>query len=91
MWFLLLGCFLAGFAGYAIGRIGHIYGGRLNGPHHWIPGAFLFLPGAFFTNTYMLLMFSFGAGLIISDLKDFLDLKIWGADDNEIFTFWGID
>ena len=88
---LLLSCILLGFTGYIIGRIGHIYGGHLNSPHHWIYGALLFFPGIIFNNQFIFLMFSLGFGLIISDLKDFLNLQLWGVDDVEIKNFWGID
>jgi len=88
---ILFNCVLLIFAGYAIGRMGHIYGGHLNAPHHWIYGAMLFFPGVVFSNEIIFLMFSFGLGLIISDLKDFLNLKLWGIDNVEIKKFWGID
>ena len=88
---LILLCFISGFAGYSIGRIGHIYGGHLNGPDHWIYGAVMFLPGLVFSNVYIFLLFSFGLGLIISDLKDFLNLKFWGPDEVRVKVFWHID
>jgi len=91
MLLLLANCFLVGFLGYAIGRIGHIYLGKTDGPHHWIYGALMFVPGLYVFNLYIFLLFAFGMGLIISDLKDFLELKIWGVDDVEVLKFWHID
>jgi len=88
---LLLQCLLIGFTGYAIGRIGHIYWGHLKGPDHWIYGVLLFLPGLFFINQSIFFLFSFGAGLIISDLKDFFNLKLYGEDNVEIKKFLGVD
>lgn len=84
-------CFLVFCIAYAIGRLGHIYGGHFNGPRHWMFGAILFLPGLFFSNIYIFLLFSFAAGLMVSDLMDFLNLKIWGVDDVEVKKFWEID
>ena len=90
MW-ILLNCVLVFCISYAVGRVGHIYGGHLNTPDHWIYGALMFLPGLFFSNIYIFLLFSFGLGFIISDLKDFLDLKFYGPDEVLVKKFWGID
>ena len=51
----------------------------------------MFVPGLYVFNLYIFLLFAFGMGLIISDLKDFLELKIWGVDDVEVLKFWHID
>lgn len=80
-----------GFAGFTIGRIGHIYGGHLTGLDHWIYGALIFIPGMVYTGMFIFLMFSFGTGLIISDLKDFINWKCWGPDEVEVLRFWHID
>jgi uncharacterized membrane protein YgaE (UPF0421/DUF939 family) len=82
------------FIGFAIGRIGHILGGDLNAPHHWIYGILLIIIGAvlwFYKKEWSLYFIFFGIGLTISDLKDMLDLKFYGVDDVEIKKFWGID
>ena len=88
---IFLNCILVVFISYSIGRVSHIYGGHLNTPDHWIYGALMFLPGLFFSNIYIFLLFSFGLGFIISDLKDFFDLKFWGPDEDGVKKFWGID
>lgn len=85
------------FGGYLLGRWGHYY---LNiwlknpkwAPHHWIYGLVLIIPGLSFFKYYYLgtLMFSFGAGQFISDLKDFLQLKFIGPDEEGKKIFWGI-
>ena len=79
------------FIGYAIGRIGHIYGGNFNGPHHWLFGLFLFLPGVFLNSFAGYLIFFFGFGVFIGDLKDFINFKVWGRDNVGTLNFWGID
>jgi H+/Cl- antiporter ClcA len=87
------------FLGYIIGRFGDYY---LNfwmkdpswAPHHWIYGLILIAFGTFYLgNNLGLWAISFGAGLFISDLKDFLELKVIGSD-NKIKSqrhFWHID
>jgi hypothetical protein len=90
---------VAAFLGYLVGRWSDNY---LNfwmkdpgwAPHHWIYGAILMIVGIFyFKNNLEIWIFSFGAGLFISDLKDFLDLKFFGADkkNKENRKFWHID
>jgi hypothetical protein len=32
-----------------------------------------------------------GLGLLISDLKDFFNLKFFGPDDIKVKKFWGVD
>ena len=88
---LLLLYFLVFFAGFAVGRIGHIMGGYLDGPDHWIYGVVLFAPGIWHTAPWIFLLFAFGTGLIISDFKDLLNLKFWGPDKVEVLRFWHID
>jgi len=89
----------AGFLGYLIGRWGDHY---LNfwmkdpgwAPHHWIYGLILMAAGLFLLkNNLEVWIFSFGTGLFISDLKDFLDLKFIGKDNKEKNQrrFWHID
>lgn len=78
------------FLGFAIGRIGHILGGHLKSPHHWIYGLILTIVGLFLRkNPWGIPIFSFGAGLFISDLKDFLALKFYGVDDVKERSFGG--
>ena len=83
----ILNVLAAAFLGYLLGRWGDNY---LNfwlkdpawAPHHWIYGAMLMVVALFFfKNNLELLIFYFGAGLLISDLKDFLDLKFIGKDN----------
>jgi len=89
----------AGFIGYVIGRWGDNY---LNfwlkdpdwTPDHWIYGFFLMAYSLLFLiNIWGLYLFSFGLGLLISDLKDCLDLKFYGSDKKEKSQrkFWHID
>jgi len=82
----------AGFMGFAAGRIGHIYWGYLRAPHHWIYGFILIILGSVFRKySFGLPAFFFGAGLYISDFKDFLKLKIIDPDKPGEKKFWGID
>jgi hypothetical protein len=89
----------AAFLGYLLGRWGDYY---LNfwlkdpnwTPHHWIYGLILMIVGLFlFKNNLGLWIFSFGLGLFVSDLKDFLNLKFIGKDGKEKSQrkFWHID
>ncbi|KKQ73165.1 MAG: hypothetical protein US94_C0037G0009 [Berkelbacteria bacterium GW2011_GWB1_38_5] len=80
------------FLGFAVGRVGHILGGQLKSPHHWIYGLILIIVGIIFRkNTWGIWALSFGIGLFISDLKDFMTLKFYGVDDVKIKKFWEID
>jgi len=90
---------LAAFLGYLVGRWGDYY---LNfwlkdpvwAPHHWIYGLVLIIIGVFFFKTNLgLWAIFFGAGLFVSDLKDFLDLKFIGKDNKtkKQRKFWNID
>lgn len=84
--------------GYLIGRWSDYY---LNfwlkdpswAPHHWIYGLILMVAGLVLRNDLGLWMFFFGAGLFISDLQDFLDLKFIGKDnkDKSQRRFWHIN
>ncbi len=88
---LLLLYLWVAFAGFAIGRLGHIMGGHLDGPDHWIYGVILFVPGIWHSGPFIFIFFAFGAGLIISDFKDLLNMKYWGPDKVEKLRFWHID
>ena len=83
---------IIGFAGYAMGRVGHMMGGHLKAPHHWIYGAVLVIGGVFFWSHWIgIVAVVFGIGLFISDLKDFTQGKWYGVDDPGPKRFWGID
>ncbi|OGC38564.1 hypothetical protein A2V54_03905 [candidate division WWE3 bacterium RBG_19FT_COMBO_53_11] len=88
---------LLAFAGYLLGRFGHAY---LNvwlenpdwAPHHWIYGAILMVVGFFFRDKpWGWAVFFFGLGHFISDLKDFINLKFIGPDEEGPQKFWGVD
>lgn len=90
---------VAGFLGYIAGRFGDYY---LNFwlkdpawvPHHWIFGLIMVIAGLFFFKDNLgLWIFSFGLGLFISDLKDFLNFKFIEPDrkTKENRKFWNID
>lgn len=80
------------FVGFAIGRVGHILGGHLNTPDHWIYGVLSIIVGSvFYRHSWGVALIAFGVGHTISDLKDMLDLKFYGPDEVEIKKFWGID
>lgn len=79
----ILICFL----GYIIGRIGDYYAGHWDFFHHWIYGAILFIFGSFIHPYFCY----FGIGLIISDMKDFINLEIYGPDRKTTKNFWGFD
>ena len=80
------------FASYTIGRIGHILGGHLKAPHHWIYGVIALIVGIilYYQEAGIYLML-FGIGFIISDFKDMIELKFYGVDDAKVKKFWGID
>lgn len=80
------------FVGYAVGRVGHIYGGHLNTPHHWIYGVLAIIVGAFFhSHSWGVWLIAFGIGHTISDFKDMLALKFYGPDEPGPKHFWGLD
>ena len=90
--------FISAFIGYVIGRWGDNY---VNfwmrdpnwTPHHWIYGALLMVVAFFIKDNLNLWVFSFGLGVLISDLKDFMKFKIIGSDGKEKskIKFWHID
>jgi len=94
---IIINLLVVAFLGYVIGRFGDYY---LNfwindppAPHHWIYGLVLIPAGSFYLESLGVLIMSFGFGLFISDLKDFLDFKFWGKDGKtkEVRRFWHID
>lgn len=79
------------FIGFALGRLGDKWGGHLNGPHHWIPGLVLMIGGGMYWQQFWGIMaISFGIGLFVSDLNDFLHGRIWGVDEPHEWKFWSI-
>jgi hypothetical protein len=88
----ILELFGAAFFGFAIGRVGHIFGGHLNTPDHWTYGVLAIFMGAFFyKELWGVVLIAFGIGHTISDLKDMLNLKFYGPDKVDVKRFWGID
>ena len=93
-WYYLL---FSTFAGYLLGRFGHAYlnvwvGNPSWAPHHWIYGAILMIVGLIFHNKpWGWLVFAFGIGHFVSDLKDFWELKFIGPDVEGPTNFWVID
>ena len=81
------------FSGYTAGRIGHIYGGHLKAPHHWIYGVAMTFGGKMVWNNFFgFAVILFGIGLWISDFKDFQNLKVdFSPDLVENKKFWGFD
>lgn len=85
---------IAGFLGYIIGRLSHILTKWFNpnSPHHWIYGLLLIILGVIYWQQPLAkYAFSFGVGHFISDLKDLLELKFIGPDEEGPKKFWGID
>jgi len=86
------------FIGYVIGRWSDSYlniwmGDPFWAPHHWIYGIILIIAGLFFLEDYFLgiFLFSLGLGHFISDLNDFMDLKVFGSDGKDKMRFWDVD
>ena len=96
--FAIINFLLPAFLGYLLGRFGDYY---LNfwlkdppAPHHWIYGFILMIAGFFFfKNNFQLWTVGFGAGFLVSDLKDFLSLEFYGKDNKNKTKrkFWNID
>jgi len=79
------------FIGFVLGRIGHMFGGQIKSPHHWIYGFILIVASSFLKENLSFLVLLFGLGVFISDFKDFLNLKFYGVDDIEVKKFWRVD
>lgn len=95
---MLLLFLLIGFLGYIIGRWADNYLNFWTGdldwiPDHWIYGLALMIGSPFFEGLTAVLVFSFGLGHFISDLKDFMNLKAFGSDrkNKSSVRFWHID
>lgn len=85
---LILGGSLVGFTA---GRLGDKWGGHLNVPHHWIYGVLSFNVGLFLLSSWAgVLLPSFGVGHFISDLDDFLHMRVIGVDEPHEWKFWSI-
>jgi len=86
---------LASLSGYALGRLGHIFGGNIWFiPHHWIFGVIILIIPFFIKKIswgVKLIIILFALGVILSDFKDFVDLKIFEPEDVPAVKFWGID
>lgn len=89
----------AAFLGYIIGRWADNY---LNiwihdpiwVPHHWIYGLILMVIGFFYLKDSLGIWATcFGTGVLISDLQDFLDFKVFAKDGKtkETRKFWHIN
>lgn len=90
--YLLLIILITCFIGFAVGRFGDKWGGHLNTPHHWIYGLVLIILGIiFFQHDLGLASLGFGIGHFISDLDDFLHLRIYGPDEPHEWKFWSVD
>lgn len=89
---------VVGFLGYVIGRWADNY---LNfwlndpdwAPDHWIYGLALVVASPLFVGNIAIGLFAFGLGHLVSDLQDFLNLKVFGSDnkDKSSRRFWHID
>jgi len=84
---------LCAFGGYLIGRIGDHYGGQTNTPHHWTYGLIMIILGVVcFGDYYWRAIFvAGGLGSFVSDLNDFLHLRLYGPDVTDNHRFWDID
>jgi hypothetical protein len=81
----------SGLAGFGLGRIGDKYFGYVNFMHHWIYGLVLILIGIFFIKSLTgIALISFGIGHFLSDLDDFLNFRVWGADIPHKWKFWSV-
>jgi len=79
------------FVGFATGRFGDKYWGMMDGPHHWIGGLVMMVIGAFnYFDIVGIAFAAFGLGHFISDLDDFINLRIWGVDVEHEWRFWSI-
>lgn len=77
--------------GFALGRFGDRYGGHLDVLHHWIYGLLMMLLSINLPGPWLALAgWSCGFGVFISDLNDFLHLRIGGADVPHAWRFWSI-
>jgi len=91
-WLIIIAISLiSAFGGFASGRLGDKYGGHINAPHHWIYGLILIVIGILWFHSWLgLPCLAYGVGLFISDLNDFLQLRIWGVDKPHQWKFWSI-
>jgi hypothetical protein len=91
MMFILALTLCSLFLGFAIGRVGDKFGGHLNTFHHWIPGLIFIVGGsAWYWEPLGIMTISFGFGLFVSDLDDFLNMRVYGIDEPHEWKFWSI-
>lgn len=77
--------------GFVVGRLGDRWGGNINAPHHWIYGIALVFIGVVYVGTLIgALLFYLGVGHFVSDLEDFLHMRVWGADKPHKWRFWSL-
>jgi len=82
----------AAFISYCLGRLGHVFGGQINGPHHWLYGIPMIIVGIiFWKSIWGKILVAAGIGCMISDFNDMIQFKIYGVDDVEVKRFWGLD
>jgi putative Mn2+ efflux pump MntP len=79
------------FAGFAIGRFSDKWGGHLPTPHHWIYGLILVVFGIYYIRSALgVFGLSFRIGHFVSDLDDFLHMRVFGRDVPHRWKFWSI-
>ena len=89
---LFFGLSIALLVGFSLGRIGHIYGGNLPVPHHWIYGPILALVAFFYRKKpFSIYILFLGIGVFVSDWNDFTLHRFLGGEEPPIKKFWGID
>lgn len=94
---MMLNLLLLILLGYIVGRLSHVYlnvwTGNVNWlPHHWIYAIILMIIGIIYWPVMFAKYFLFfGIGFFISDLKDFLKLKVFEPDKEGPKKFWDID
>ncbi len=91
---ILMLAILAGascFLGFAMGRIGDLLFGDLDFLHHWTyPIPLWIISWMYRSEWWAIPLATFGIGLFVSDLDDFLHLRVWGPDEEHEWRFWSI-
>jgi hypothetical protein len=90
--------FIILFLGFALGRMGHMFGNQIWWiPHHWILGIIFIFCGLhllYIDKSRMsvaLFVVIFGLGVFISDFDDFLLLKTFEPDSAVASVFWQVN